>query len=323
MAQTFGWGILGPGRIARKFAAGVNAGTTGHIEAVASRSQERADAFCQAFGGRPYGAYDALLEDPDVHGVYIATPHHLHAQQAIECAQAGKHVLVEKPCALDERSARQAVDACQQAGVMFCEAFMYRFHPRMQALLDLVRSGGIGTVMHVQSEFGFRVSEDWVDIRSVLDWGGGALMDLGCYCVSFSRLMYGAEPDRATYLFHPAPKGYDGVASGSLRFPGGGTASFGNAVHCRMANEAWVYGTEGRIQLPSQWNEGSSFIWHRDGLEPEICVLPVYDLYGNQADVFVGSLEAGEVEMMTPADSLGNMRVLDMLRADGGLDFSG
>lgn len=322
MEKRFGWGIMGPGRIAKKFATGLKVCETGELAAVGSRDLGRAEDFCQEFGGKGFGSYEELVASDLVDGVYISTPHHLHVEQSIMCAEAGKHVLVEKPCSLDEAGARRAIEACRANGVMFCEAYMVRMHPRMVAVRDLIRKGEIGQVLHVQSEFGFRVDEDWTDPRSVLEWGGGALMDLGCYCVQLARLAFDEEPERCAYLYKPAKKGYDGVASGSMLFPGGGTSSFGTAVHCQMQNDAVVYGTEGRIELPNPWYHGNDMRIVRKGVdEPEYVKFEIDDLYGNQADVFVRSLERGEVEMMTPEDTLGNMRALDMLRTDGGLDF--
>jgi D-xylose 1-dehydrogenase (NADP+, D-xylono-1,5-lactone-forming) len=322
MNEKFGWGIMGPGRIARAFATGLKVCETGELVGVGSRDLGRAEAFCEEFGGRGFGSYEELLADEAVQGVYIATPHHLHVEQTIACAEAGKHVLVEKPCALDEAGARLAIDACRSNGVMFAEAFMYRMHPMFVALKNALQNGEIGEVRHVQSEFGFNASREWTDPRSVLEWGGGALMDLGCYCVSLARLAFDAEPVRCTYLFGDEAKGYDGIASGSMLFPNGGSSSFGTAVHCSMKNEAVIYGSEGRIEIDNPWYYGTAFrVVKYEGDVVELREFENVDKYANEADVFVRSIELGGVEMMTPEDSLGNMRAMDALRRDGGLDF--
>ncbi|MCW5941328.1 MAG: Gfo/Idh/MocA family oxidoreductase [Fimbriimonadaceae bacterium] len=318
------WAILATGGIARKFAAGIRACDNGNLVAVGSRDLARAQAFCGEFGGKPYDDYDAAIEDPAVEAVYIALPHHLHTEYTIRCAKAGKHVLCEKPFALNAEDAARALAEVDREGVFFMEAWMYRSHPQTIEAKRLVADGAIGTVRVVRAEFGFQASREWSNFRTVGEVGGGALMDVGSYPVSFARRMVGAEPVRAEYAAEITPQGYDAVGAGVLEFPGGVVASFGTAIHLNLENAAVVYGDEGRLVVPSPWFCSGELRLHRNGKEPEtIQTGTVPDLWGNQAAVVARHLAERESPTMTKADTLGNMRALDALRRSAGLRFGG
>jgi predicted dehydrogenase len=288
MADALRWGILATGSIARQFAGGLKVSKTGTLHAVGSRTLESAEKFTAQFGGKPYGSYDAVLADPEVDVVYIALPHHMHAEWTIRCAQAGKAILCEKPFTLNALEAERALAAVDEAGVFFMEAFMYRCHPRTLRLKQLVESGEIGELLQINSEFGFHASENWDNFRADGALGGGGLMDVGTYCVSLSRLLAGAEPLQAFYGAKITDRGYDASGSGTLLFPGGVTAHFGTGIHVDLKNDARIYGTKGWIHVENPWKSypGSLMTVYRKGQEPEVIDLGCSndELYALEAD---------------------------------------
>jgi predicted dehydrogenase len=191
------WGVISTADIAvRKVVPGMLRAELCDVVAMASRSGERAEEAARTLGiPRAYGSYEALLDDPDVEAVYIPLPNHLHAEWTIRAAEAGKHVLCEKPLALTAAQAQGMVDACRGAGVLLTEAFMYRLHPQWVRVRELVEGGRLGELVAIQSAFTYR-NLDPADIRNVLDYGGGALMDIGCYPINLSRMLFRAEPSR-------------------------------------------------------------------------------------------------------------------------------
>ena len=186
------WGIIGLGRIAAKFARDLPRSHSGKLLAVASRSQAKADEFGEEFGAvRRYGSYQDLLADEEVEAVYIATPHPFHAEWAIAAAEAGKHILCEKPLTVNHPQAMAVVEAARRNDVFLMEAFMYRCHPQTAKLVELIRRGVIGEVRAVQATFGFHASYDLDGRLLKRSLGGGGILDVGCYCVSMARLVAG------------------------------------------------------------------------------------------------------------------------------------
>ena len=193
MTTRIRWGLLATGNIARTFATGVQHSKTGVLQAAASRNLEKALAFCESFDiPTAHGSYEALLTDPEVDAVYIATPHPLHAQWAIKAAEAGKHILCEKPLAMTEADVMAVIDAAATHDVFLMEAFMYRCQPQIATVIELIKDGRIGDVTLIRAEFGFRVG--WTPKSRLLDneLGGGGILDVGCYPVSMARLIAGA-----------------------------------------------------------------------------------------------------------------------------------
>lgn len=322
MAERLRWAIIGAGSIAKAFARGLAKSQTGVLTAVGSRSLEKAKGFCEEFGGTPFGSYEEAVTSGEVDAVYIALPHSGHEEWTIRSARAGKHVLCEKPFTLDLASAERAIAAVKEAGVFFAEAFMYRMHPQTVAVAEMVRSGVIGEVRQIHAEFSFHAGQDWENFRVERREGGGGLMDVGTYCVSAIRLYYGEEPVECKYAYCPAGDGYDGSGAGLFIFSGGRTATFSCGVHLNNQNRVRIYGTEGHIEIESPWFCKGK-VWVRRNGEEEVAHGPweVEDLYANEADVCFAHLAEREVPMMTVADTLANMKVLDALRASGGLSF--
>ena len=245
MSSVVRWGILGPGTIARAFAAGLEQAPNARLLAIGSRDPERA-GLAEAFPGvRRHDGYAALLADPEIDAVYIATPHPQHAEWAIKAAEAGKHVLCEKPIGLTTFEADAMFYAARKAGTFMGEAFMYRLHPQTQRLIELLRSGRIGTVRLVKASFGFASA-------------GGSVLDVGGYVASLARLVAGvasggtvAEPDRVAALAHLGETGVDEIASAILHFPAGLVAELSCSIVQQQDNVARIYGSEGRIEVES------------------------------------------------------------------------
>jgi predicted dehydrogenase len=325
MAHHLNWGILATGGIARQFASGLKVSKTGELVAVGSRTSESATKFTEQFGGVPYGSYDEVLTDPKVDAVYIALPHHMHSEWTIKCAKAGKAILCEKPFTLDAPEAERALEAVKSAGVFFMEAFMYRCSPQMIKLRELLAQRVIGDVLQINAEFGFAAGRDWQNFRTVGSLGGGGLMDVGSYCVSFSRMVAGGNPSDVAYFADITDKGYDASGSGAMKFANGITAHFGTGVHANLKNDARIYGTDGWIEIGSAWKsyEGSKMVVNRNGQEAEVYDLGITNdqLYGYEADAVAEFIEAKECPYVTLEDTIGQMRTIDMLKASAGLKF--
>jgi len=325
MAETLKWGILATGGIARQFARGLKVSKTGTLVAVGSRTLETAEKFTNEFGGKPYGSYDEVLNDPEVEAVYIATPHHMHYDWTIKAAEAGKAILCEKPFTLNALEAQRALNEVRKHRVFFMEAFMYRCHPQTLKIKQLVAEGAIGTPLVVNAEFGFAAGKPWGNFRADGTVGGGGLMDVGTYCVSFARLIAGEEPDFCAYAALIGDGGYDEHGSGCMKFPSGMTASFGTGVHANLRNDARIYGSAGWIQVDVPWKcSGGKVTVYRNGQEPEEFQMNSTndELYAIEADAVAEFLEAGECPYMTIEDTLGQMRALDALRASANLKFA-
>lgn len=325
MADTLNWGILATGGIAHQFAGGLSASKTGKLVAVGSRAIDTATIFAEKHGGRPYGSYAEVLAQPDVQAVYIATPHHLHAEWTIKAAEAGKGILCEKPFTLNALEAERALAAVKANGVFFMEAFMYRCHPQTHKLKELVESGVIGKLRNLNVEFGFNAPEDWGNFRADGAVGGGGLMDVGTYCVSMTRLLVGEEPTALHYCADITAKGYDAQGSGCMKFPSGVTSHFGTGIHAGLRNDVRVYGSTGWIQVDQPWKCGGGAIHvHANGQDEQTFEMGSSndDLYAIEADAVAAFFEAKECPYMTPGDTMNQMRALDALRKSAGLHFS-
>lgn len=333
MANPLNWGIIATGGIARAFAKGVAHSKLGRVVAAASRTQSSADAFAREFNlPRAHGTYEALLADPGVGAVYIATPHPQHVEWIVKAAGAGKHVLCEKPLSLTHPEALPAVDACRRANVLLMEAFMYRCHPQTARIIELVRSGALGRVGLVQAAFGYANSFDRTNRFWNKALGGGGILDVGCYPVSFSRLIAGAASGQpfadpvaisGAVQVHPET-GVDTWAAATLQFASGMIAQVSTSIAVTQDNSARVYGTDGWLHIPQPWipaKEGGAAKFHLyrgAAAVPEEIVVETGDwLYALEADAFAAALAAGhrDVPQMSVADTLGNMAVLDAWRA--------
>ncbi len=339
MSGKLAWGIIGAGRIAGTFARGVAGSSTGQLIAIGSRAQDSADRFGDEFNvPRRHGSYDALLADDAVAAVYVATPHPMHAEWAIKTAEAGKHVLCEKPLALNHAEAMAIVEAARANDVFLMEAFMYRCHPQTAKLVELIRAGAIGEVRVIQATFGFHAGFDPDGRLFSQELGGGGILDVGCYAVSMARLVAGAaagedfaEPAEVKGTAHIGEVSrVDEYAIASLRFPGGIIAQVATAVTVNPENVVRIFGSEGWMFIPNPWVPGrdgdaGNIVVHRNGEErpEEIVVEADRGVYSLEADTVAANIENRQAQppAMTWDDSLGNMRTLDLWRESIGLVY--
>ncbi|MEQ1934630.1 MAG: Gfo/Idh/MocA family oxidoreductase [Fimbriimonadaceae bacterium] len=316
------WGILTAGHIAGSFAGGLKVSRTGTLVATGARDLDRAEAFAQKWGGRAYGSYLEVLNDPEVEAVYVATPHHLHAEWTIAAARAGKAILCEKPFTLNHPEAVGAIEEVRKAGVFFMEAFMYRCSPQMRKLTSLLAEEAIGKVRAISAEFSFKSREDWDNFRTDPKVGGGGIMDVGTYCSSFCQLVASCEPDRVEYIAN-IERGYDAYGVGVLGYPNGIVAKIASGIHLTMRNEASIYGEGGSIHIEYPWKSAQGkLMWlHRDGHDSESFDLGCTndELYAYEADAVSDYLEAKECPFMSIEETLSNMRTLDRMRASAGM----
>lgn len=333
MERKLRWGILSTGRIAGVFARGLGESKTGTLVAVGSRSKDSADRFGTEFGVDPahrHATYAALLADRDVDAVYIAPPHTAHAEWAIKAADAGKHMICEKPLTINAAEAMAVIEACRRNKVFLMEAFMYRAHPMTRDLVKLVKDGAIGEIRFIQAAFSFQ--SGWNPEGRLLNpaLGGGGIMDVGCYPVSLARLIAGAaagrdflNPVEVTASGTIGKSGVDEWAAANLKFENGIVAQVSTGVMVNQENVARIYGSKGWILVPSPWGlkgEGEYKIMiHRQGADSETLTGTAdRGSYAFEADAAATAIFAGKTEAdapaMTPADTLGNMRTLDRWR---------
>ena len=282
--------------------------------AAASRDLERARSLKPA---RAYDSYSALIRDPDVEAVFIATHNGLHHDLAIEALQSGKHVLCEKPLGITARQCEEMVAAARTANRWLVEAFMYRYHPQISKAQALVEAGTIGDLKAVEASFRFPL-QDAGDVRLRREWGGGSLLDVGCYCVNISRRFLGGEPDRMTAIGSIDPvHGVDLSVQGVLAFGAGRFAmvscGFDGGVHQKVV----LIGTEGVLQLTvpfKSWAEDPRLII-RTGEREKVVRLRRVNTYVSEIDDLAGAIVHGSSPMFPAADSVLNAQVLDRLAA--------
>jgi len=319
------FGILSTADIARKkVVPGMRTADRVEVVAIASRNADVAARVAAELAiPRSHASYEALLADPEVDAVYIPLPNHLHLEWTIAAAEAGKHVLCEKPLALTAGDAQRMVDACEAAGVRLMEAFMYRLHPTWTAVRQLVASGRIGRLQAVQSWFSY-YNDDATNIRNVLEYGGGALMDIGCYSVNLSRMLFGGEPTNVqAALRRDEATGVDVLTSAILEFEAG-HATFTCAIRSEDDQRVEVYGTEGRISVgipfnipPDRPTRVSVFAGGEPPVAPGVEVLEfsTADPYGAEAQAFAAAILDGHPTPVPPADAVANMRVIERIFA--------
>lgn len=326
--KSLAWGILATGGIARKFAESLPKSSTGELVAVGSRTKEAAHRFGEEFGvARQHGSYQDLVDDPAVQAVYISAPNHLHKEWTIKCAEAGKHILCEKPFTVNKQEAEQALDVVRDKGVFFMEAFMYRCHPQTARLRRLVQDGAIGEVRLIQSTFCFNMGPKYDNIRLSNPAAGGAIMDVGCYTASMARLIAADEPVEVRGAAQIGPVSQvDEQSVASLKFPNGIVANLACATQVSADSELRVWGSNGSIRVPNPWFPGETanrILLKTGSEEKEVMVDGGAELYAIEADTVARHLEEKEAPApcMTWNDTLGNMALLDAWRHSIGLVF--
>ena len=319
------WGILSTANIGvRKVIPATQKAERCEVVAIASRDGERAARTAAELGiPRAHEGYEALLADPDVDAVYIPLPNSEHAKWTIAAARAGKHVLCEKPLAMTAAEAEEMVRACANEGVLLMEAFMYRLHPSWESVRELVASGRIGRLRAVQSWFSY-FNDDPRNIRNVPELGGGALYDIGCYCINLSRMLFGAEPTGIEASVTRDETGTDVLTSAILAFDED-VATFTCSTRAEPDQRAHIYGTEGRISIAIPFNippdRPTEIVVTAGGDPPvspdsETLTFAAADMYAIQAERFANAVLDDQPLPIPSEDAIGNMQVIEgILRA--------
>jgi predicted dehydrogenase len=320
------WGVLSTADIGvEKVTPAIQRADNCDVIALASRDIDRATAAAARLEiPRAYGSYEELITDEDVDAVYIPLPNDLHAEWTMKAAAAGKHILCEKPLAMNAAQAQEMARACDDAGVKLAEAFMYRHHPTWVEAVRLVRSGMIGELQAVQSWFSY-YNDDPSNIRNRVSNGGGALMDIGCYNINMSRMLFDAEPERIEASVRRDPDmGIDIVASAVLEFPGGGQSTFTCSTRAEDYQRVHIVGTTGRIDIEIPFNippDRSTTVFVVSGGEPPVApateslVFAPEDQYTIQARLFARAVLDNTPVAVPVSDAINNMRVIDEILA--------
>ncbi len=312
MTRPVKWGLISTADINGKLLAGARASEEVEVVAVASRTAPRAEEYAREWGiERAYGSYDALLADPDIEAVYNPLPNTMHSEWSIRALEAGKHVLCEKPFSRHLADVERAFDAADATGLHLSEAFMYRHHPQTAKLSELVAAGAIGELRVIRTAFSYSLY-DADNIRLRTDVDGGALMDVGCYCVSGARLL-GGEPDSVVGAALIGPTGTDWVFSGMLRFPNDVTGLFDCGTSLPDRDELEAIGTEGSLFLDDPWHCGTPVIeLRRDGAVERIEVTAA-NPYQLELEDMNAAIRGERQPLLGRADAVGQVRTIDAL----------
>jgi predicted dehydrogenase len=306
------FGIISTAHINRLVLAGARESHRVDVVAVASRHLARAEEYAREQGiERAHGSYEALLADPEVEAVYISLPNSLHVEWSITALEAGKHVLCEKPLSRRARDVERAFDAADAAGRILAEAFMYRHNPQTAKLRELVDGGAIGKLRLVRAAFSFTV-EDGANVRLAKDLDGGGLMDVGCYCVSGSRLL-GGEPERVFARQVVGESGVDVVFAGAMAFPGAVTAYFDCGLALPDRDELEVIGEEGSLFLDDPWHCRRPVIVMRRGDDVEEISLTPVDSYRLELENLADAIRGDAEPLLGRDDALGQARTIEAL----------
>ena len=313
MTAEIRWGVVGPGRIAEKVVEDFAVVDGARAVAVASRSLDRAEGFSARHGlERAYGSYAEILADPDVDVLYVATPHPQHHAIALGALRAGKALLIEKAFTATTAGTAEIVDVARQTGVFVMEAMWTRFQPAVVALRDLVADGAIGEVRSVQADLGVSREYDPADRLFDLAQGGGALLDLGVYVVSFAQMLLGT-PERVVAAGSLFPSGADAEATLLLDYGDGRSAALMTSLRNALPGQARVFGTAGWIDVLPRFHHPTTFVLHRAGAEPEtISRQPLGAGYAHELIEVTDCLRAGRAEsaVMPLADTFAVQKVL-------------
>jgi predicted dehydrogenase len=318
------WGIIGPGKIANKFASALPLAGNARLGAIASRDPARAQAFALAHGAdHIYDSYEALAADPAIDAVYIATPHGFHAEHALLCLQKGKAVLCEKPMALNARQVGEMTAASAHHRVFLMEAMWTRFLPLMQQTMELVSTGKIGTVKYIRADFGFLSPFQPAGRLYDLRLGGGSLLDIGIYPLFLCLQLLG-KPDSIRAAGKLAPTGADETCHAILQYTDGCSAVVSSTLACQTSITAEIAGTQGMIRIPTPWYKNDRLEWNRSGEEAHTIQLePMVNGFEYQIREVTRCLDAGLIESpsMPHAFSLLMAGTMDTIREQIGVKY--
>jgi predicted dehydrogenase len=313
-------GLVSTADINRKVIPGAHASDKIDLVAVASRDRRRAEEYAKTWEiERAYGSYEELLADPDVDAVYISLPNTMHREWSIRSLEAGKHVICEKPFSRRPEDVEAAFDAAERTGRLLTEAFMYRHNPQAERIAELVRDGAIGELRVIRSAFSYSLYDvDNIRLRTDLD--GGSLMDVGCYCISGSRLLAG-EPESVFGRAYIGPSGTDWAFTGSLRFPGDVLALFDCGTCLIERDELEAIGSEGSLFLDDPWHGQRPVIELRRSDGTELIELERVDSYQLELENLADAVAGSAPLLLGREDALGQARTIDALfrSAESGL----
>jgi predicted dehydrogenase len=316
------WGVLGAAAIAvKKVIPGMQKGALSEVTAIASRDGQKAEDAAHRLGiAKAYGSYEALLADPEIEAIYNPLPNHLHVPWSIQAAEAGKHVLCEKPLSLSVEEAKTLLAARDRCGVKIGEAFMVKTHPQWVRTHDLIRHGVIGDLRAIVGAFSY-FNRDPKNVRNKAEWGGGGLMDIGCYPIMTSRWMFGAEPLRVAGVAENDPEfGVDRLTSAVMEFPSG-QAVFTCSTQMVPYQRMQFLGTKGRIEIEIPFNapnDRPARIFIDDGRDVfgggiRTETIPICDQYTLQGDAFSRAIREGGEVPVPLEDAIGNMAVIEAI----------
>jgi xylose dehydrogenase (NAD/NADP) len=307
------WGLLSTAKINRAVIPGLQASPESELVAVASRDRGRAETYAIEHGiPRAYGSYEELLADPEIEAVYISLPNDGHVPWSIRAHEAGKHVLCEKPLTRRVADAERAFDAAERAGRLLVEAFMYRHHPQTLRTEELLRNGAVGRVRQIRTAFCFLL-DDERDVRLRPELDGGALMDVGCYCVSGARVAAGAEPVEASAVQLVGATGVDVRVAGTLVFADGVLAQLLCGFDLAYRSGLEVTGSEGVLWVPYPWTAQEVGIELRRGDEIEWVEVENPNRYRLQSDNVSRAIRGLEPPLLGKADAVGQARAIEAL----------
>jgi D-xylose 1-dehydrogenase (NADP+, D-xylono-1,5-lactone-forming) len=312
MNRPIRWGFLSTAKINDKVLAGAAEADDAEVVAVGSRDAARAEAYARARGiERAYGSYEALLADPELDAIYISLPNSLHVEWSIRTLEAGKHVLCEKPLSRRPDDVERAFDAAERSRRVLMEAFMYRHNPQTARLKALVDDGAIGRLRLVRGAFSFPLAAA-ADVRLDPALDGGALMDVGCYCVSGARLLAG-EPEEVYGEQVLAESGVDNLFTGSMRFPGDVLAQFDCGFVLQVRDELEAIGEDGSVFLDDPWHSRTPVLEVRGRAGVEEIVLDVADSYRLEIENMGAAIRGEAPPLLGREDALGQARAIDAL----------
>jgi D-xylose 1-dehydrogenase (NADP+, D-xylono-1,5-lactone-forming) len=319
MSEPVRWGILSTARISAALLGGAREAENAQVVAVASRDEARAAAYAADNGiVTVHGSYEALLEDPEVEAVYIPLPNSMHVPWSVRALEAGKHVLCEKPLSRRAADVEAAFDVAERAGRLLMEAFMWRYHPQTDELVRLVRDGAVGRLRVVRAAFGFGLDPGAANVRWSGELDGGALMDVGCYCVSALRLLAG-EPSRVAAELVEGGEGVDARLAGLLRFDDDVLGTFDCGLDVPRRSGIEVVGEAGTIVSDDPWHgRAPRMRLARDGAGPEEIPVVAADPYRLELEDFSRAVRDGGAPRLGRADAVGQARAIEALYAAAG-----
>jgi predicted dehydrogenase len=325
--QSFNWGVIGPGNIANTFAKAIASSKKGKILAVASRSKERATDFANTYQiEKTYSDYQQMLADPDIDIIYIATPHNFHYQQAKMCLEAGKHVLVEKPCTVNAKQMQRLVELAHSKNLLLQEALWSRFMPCLSQIRQLLIEGIIGDIQYIQSEIGFAFQNKEKSRLLKAELAGGSLLDLGIYSITVSQFFLQEHPDKVEAMGHLTDQNVDGHVLANIHYPSGRYSQFTCSMLSQTSNTMRIVGTEGYVNLAACfWDTDTASIYRDGKLVKSINIPHPINGFEYQIEESMQCIERNMQcsDLMSHTDSIEVLSVMDHIRKQIGVHFPG